>query len=81
MLEVRDAHLRAQEHLHGERLVKVHVTDITAAGSRVCETNLGVQICSVEIDLTTIFVDDITRLLDTVLKYAVSRRVSDLETK
>jgi hypothetical protein len=77
-LEPRNAHLGIQERLHGECLVKIHVTDITAAGGGVCETNLGIQICSVEIDLTTILMDDIARLLDAVFKHTVSRRVGDL---
>ena len=74
-------YLGVQERSHGERLVKVHVADITTAGSRICETNLGIQIRSVEIDLTTILMDDIARLLDAVLKHAVSRWVRDLRGK
>ena len=57
------------------------MTDITATSSRICETNLGVQICSVEIDLTTIFMDDVARLFDAVLKHTVGRWVRDLGEK
>ena len=76
-LAQKDAHL-GTDHSHGERLVKVHMANITPTCGRVCETNLGIQIRSVEINLTTILVDNIARLLDTVLEHAVSRWVCNL---
>ena len=58
--------------------MKVHMTNITTAGGRVRQTNLSIQIRSVEIHLATICVDDIACLLDAVLEYAEGRWVCDL---
>ena len=66
---------------HGKRLVKVHMTNIAAASGRVRETNLSIQVCSVEVYLASVFMDDIARLLDAVLKHTESRRVCDLGNK
>lgn len=57
------------------------MANITAACGRVRETNLGIQIRSVEVDLTTILMDDIARLLDAVLKHTVGGWVRDLGDK
>jgi hypothetical protein len=66
---------------HGKRLVKVHMTNIAAASGRVRETNLSIQVCSVEVYLAAVFMDDIARLLDAVLKHTEGRRVCDLGNK
>ena len=66
---------------HRERFVKVHMTNIATAGGRVCETNLSIQICPVEVNLTTVLVDDIARLLDAVLEHTEGRWVRDLGEK
>ena len=58
--------------------MKVHMTNIAATGSRVRETDLGIQICTIEINLTTVFMDDIACCLDAVLKHAEGRWVRDL---
>ena len=58
--------------------MKVHVTNIATTCGRVRETNLSIQIRTIEVDLTTILVDDIARHLDAVLEYAESRWVCDL---
>ena len=55
--------------------MKVHVTNITAAGGRIRETDLSIQIRTIEVDLTTILVDDIARRLDAVLEHAEGRWV------
>ena len=54
------------------------MANITAAGGRVRETNLSVQIRPVEINLTAVLMDDIARLLNTILKYAKGGRVCNL---
>lgn len=66
---------------HGERLVKVHVANVTAAGGRVRETDLSIQIRSVKVDLTTVLMDYIARLLDAVLEHTEGRWVCDLGNK
>jgi hypothetical protein len=66
------------DHSHRESLVKVHMANITAAGGRVREANLSIQIRSIEVYLTTVCVDDITCLLDAVLEYTEGRWVCDL---
>lgn len=58
--------------------MEVHVTDITTTDSRIRESDLGIQIRSVEIDLTAILMYDVARFLHTVFKHAVSRWVRDL---
>jgi hypothetical protein len=65
-------------HSHGKRLVEVHVANITTTSGRVRETNLCIQVRSVEVDLTTVLMDDIARLLDAILKHTVGRWVRDL---
>jgi hypothetical protein len=61
--------------------MKVHMANVTTASSGVRETNLSIQIRSVEIDLTTIFMDDIASFLDAVLEHAEGRWVCDLGNK
>ena len=66
---------------HGKRLVKVHMTNITTAGGRVGEADLSIQIRSVEVDLTTVTMDDVARLPDAVLEHAKCRWVCDLRNE
>ena len=63
---------------HSKGFVKVHMTYITTTSCRVCQTNLGVQICTwirvrklwqcsmegrtIQIDLATIIMNDLTCL-------------------
>ena len=61
--------------------MKVHMANIATAGGRVREANLSIQIRSIEINLTTVFVDDVTRCLDTVLEHTEGRRICDLRKK
>ena len=58
--------------------MKVQVAHITATDSGVRETDLGVQVRAVKIDLATILVDDIAHLLDTVLEHPIGGGVRDL---
>ena len=61
--------------------MKVHVTNIATAGGRVRKTNLSIQIRSVEVNLTTVFVYDIARCLDTVLEHTEGGWVCDLRNR
>ena len=54
------------------------MADVATACCRVRETNLSIQIRSIEVDLTTVFVDDVARHLDTVLEHTESGWVCDL---
>ena len=65
-------------NVHSKGLVQVHVADVTAADRRVCQTNLGVEVRAVQIDLSAIFVNDLTRVLHTVLENSEGRRVRNL---
>ena len=63
---------------HSKGLVEIHMTNITTTSCRVCQTNLGVQIracirvrelhqrttegLTIQIDLATIMMDDLTCL-------------------
>ena len=47
---------------NGEGLVQVHVADITTAGRRVGEANLSVQVGTIQVHLTPVFVDDLASL-------------------
>lgn len=58
--------------------MKVHVAHVTTASCRVRKTNLGIQIRSVEVDLSTICVDNIARLLNAVLEHTVGGWVCNL---
>jgi hypothetical protein len=58
--------------------VKVEMTHVTAAHSRVREANLSVQVRTVKIDLATILVDYLARFLDAVLEHTKRRRVCNL---
>ena len=51
-----------RQHLHREGLVKIHVANITAAGGRVGQTDLGVQIGTIQVDLAAVIMDDLARL-------------------
>jgi hypothetical protein len=95
---------------HSKGLVEVHMTNITTTSCRVCQTNLGVQICAwirvrklhqcttdkltIQIDLATIVMDDLTCLQggqsimkpsryltyveNTIFEDTKCRRISDL---
>lgn len=54
------------------------MTNITTAGGRVGEADLSIQIRSVEVDLTTVTMDDVARLPDAVLEHAKCRWIRDL---
>ncbi len=58
-------------------LVKVQVTNICTDNARVCKTHLGIHICPVHIDQTSVFVDNIHNLADALFKHTVGRGISD----
>ena len=53
---------------NGEGLVEVHVANIATACSRVCKADLSIEIGTVEIDLTTVLMNDLAGCLNTVFK-------------
>lgn len=75
--------------------MKIHMADISTTGSRICGTNLGIQVGTVEVYLTTVVMDDLTSLhrmvknwkrgkretycLDAVFEYTEGRRIGDLQ--
>ena len=65
---------------NGEGLVEVQVADIATTGRRVRETNLSVQIGTIQIHLTAVVVDDLASILDTGLEDAEGRGVGDHES-
>lgn len=57
-----DMHSAGRQHSHREGLVKIHMANVTAAGSRVGQTDLSVQVGTVQVDLTAVIVNDLARL-------------------
>ena len=53
---------------HSEGLVQVHVAHVTTAYSGVRHPNLGVEVSTVQIDLSTVVMDDLASLLLTILR-------------
>ena len=45
-------------NVHGKALVQIQVADITAARRRICETDLCVEIRTIEVNLASVLVDD-----------------------
>ena len=54
------------------------MADITTADGRVRQTDLRIEVGTVQIDLTPVVVDDLARVLHTVLENSERRRVGDL---
>lgn len=50
------------ENPHGEGLVEIHMAYITPTGCWVGETDLSVQVGTVQVHLATILMDDATSL-------------------
>ena len=48
---------------HGESLVQVHVTNITTTDRWIGQSDLGVEVGTIKVDLATIVVDDLASLL------------------
>jgi hypothetical protein len=61
---------------HCEGLVKVQVTDITAADRRVCQADLRVQVSAIQVDLTPVVVNDLASLATNVNSFREARHVS-----
>ena len=57
------------------------MANVATASGRVRETDLSIQIRSIEVDLTAVCVDNITRFLDAVLEHTEGRWVCDLGYK
>lgn len=49
-------------YAHSERFVKVHVTDITTTCGRVSQTNLGIEVGTIKVNLATVVVDNLAGL-------------------
>lgn len=49
-------------NIHGESLVEIHVANIAAAGSWVSQSNLGVEVGTVEVNLASVVVNDLASL-------------------
>lgn len=62
-----------------ECLVEIEVANIRSEVSRAAETDLGIHVCAVEIDLTTRFVDERADFADCGFEDAVGRGVGDHE--
>ncbi len=62
-----------------EGLVQVHVTDVSANVARTGEPNQRIEVRTVEIDLTAIFMDDFAERLDAFFEHAIGRRIGDHE--
>ncbi|MNN20481.1 hypothetical protein D3C81_1337620 [compost metagenome] len=60
-----------------EGLVQVHVRDIGANVSRPRETDLGVQVGAVHVDLATVLVHDLTDFPNALLIHTMCRRVGN----
>ena len=65
---------------HRECLVQVHVTDVTSTLHRVRQADLGVEIGSVKVHLSTVVMNDLTCFRDAVLEDTERRRVGDHES-
>jgi hypothetical protein len=55
--------------------VKVDVADVSADRRRAGQSNLGIHVGAVHVDLATMFVDDSADLPDLLLEHAVRRRI------
>ena len=47
---------------HSEGLVEVHMADVATASRRVRKTNLGIQVGTVEVHLSAIFMNNLASL-------------------
>lgn len=59
-------------------LVQVHVADITTAYSGIGQTDLGIEVGTIQVHLTTVVMDDLTSILYTMLEDTKGRGVRDL---
>lgn len=49
--------------VHCKSLVEIHVADVTTTGRRIGQTNLGVKVGTIKVDLTTVIVNNLAGLL------------------
>ena len=52
------------EASHAESLVQVQVADIRSAGGWRSQTNHGIQVCSIEVHLPSVIVNDLAGMLN-----------------
>ena len=50
-------------NVHGESLVEVHVANVTTTGRRIRQSNLGIEIGAIEINLAAVVVYDLAGLI------------------
>ena len=63
---------------NSKSLMEVHVADIASTRSRVCKTDLSVEVCTIKVNLTAVLVNDFASILNSVLKDTERRRECDL---
>ena len=54
--------IHAKGNSHGKGLVQVHVTNVTPTNRRVSQTNLSIEIGTVQVNLATIVMNDLASL-------------------
>ena len=62
---------------NAESLVQIEVRDVGTVLAGLCETDLGVEICAIKINLTTVLVDGGADFADLVFEHAMGGGVSD----
>ena len=63
---------------NSKSLMEVHVADIASTRSRVCKTDLSVEVCTIKVNLTAVLVNDFASILNSILKDTERLRICDL---
>ncbi len=78
LFDSNGSHARSSSTVgNGECLVKIQMAHICPEEPWRGEANLCIHVCTIHIDLASVFVDDLTHLLHSVLVFACSGRESD----
>mmetsp|Transcript_10341 Transcript_10341/g.18229 ORF Transcript_10341/g.18229 Transcript_10341/m.18229 type:complete len:363 (-) Transcript_10341:1407-2495(-) len=74
------SHTRASTSVRDrKRFMKVEVANVSTNSTRARKTKLGIHVCAVHVNLSSLFVDHLTDGVDAALKLAVGGRIGDHE--
>lgn len=64
--------------LHRKRFVEVEMAHISTTNSRIRQSNLGIQVGTIQIHLSAVLVDNLACICNAIFKYTKRRGVRDL---
>jgi len=75
---VRHASIRTMARLHSESLVEVEMAHVSTTSGGIRQPNLSIQVCTIQVHLSTVLMNNLACLCNTIFEYTKCRRVRDL---